>query len=100
MLGPCTDDVADFWSIGVILYELYTGANFRSVFPTGLLSHTPVIFNVAAGIQRDADIEDLISSLLRPNPMDRLGFKGLEGQKAARNHPFFKHWQWKLGSKS
>ena len=91
MLGLCMGDVADFWSLGVILYELYTGASFKAVFPKGLLTHTPVTFTCST---RDADLEDLVSLLLRPNPADRLGCGGIEGQKAVKGHPFFKQWQW------
>ena len=45
--GPATsvsEGVSDYWSIGVILYEIFTGADFATVFPTGIQTHTPIVF--------------------------------------------------------
>ena len=90
--------VEDWWSVGVVLFELYTGTNFCEMFPSGLLPHTPAKFEFSCRRSEDdpafaARLEDLISGFLKPLPEHRLGY-GPYGQKDVQTHEFFNGLDW------
>ena len=75
----------DFWSAGVIIYELATGKVFVDNYPSGLRMHTPVEFPETI----HPDLMSLLSMLLKPIPDMRIA-----SSKNIQQHPFFKHLTW------
>ena len=93
---------------GVILYELYVGERFAMLYPSGLLSHTPVQFDECELLEErrwrhntvelppskkeqffEESLQNLIINFLKPLPDDRL----CEEEKI-KNHSFFKGIDW------
>ncbi|XP_067941983.1 ribosomal protein S6 kinase-like 1 isoform X2 [Watersipora subatra] len=84
--GMCK--ASDYWSFGVLLYELLAGVSLGSVHPRGITSHT--ILHTPQHLSTEAD--HLLKQLLRCNPRERLGdAAGVEEIKA---HPFFQKIVW------
>ena len=82
---------ADWWSVGVILFELLTGWSFCSLFPSGLQSHTPLTWNNDPDLREgEAEFRDLITKLLQYLPEMRLS-----KSKDIKSHRFFVGINWK-----
>ncbi|KAK2567650.1 Ribosomal protein S6 kinase alpha-5 [Acropora cervicornis] len=91
------DKAVDWWSLGVLMYELLTGAspftvdgerNSQSEISKRILYNSPPM---PPDISRD--VMDLLLKLLQKDPKVRLGGKGAHEIKA---HPFFKTVDWDL----
>ncbi|XP_046341997.1 ribosomal protein S6 kinase alpha-5-like isoform X2 [Haliotis rufescens] len=89
------DFAVDWWSLGVLTYELLTGAspftvdgekNSQSEISKRILKCNPPIPSDFSG-----DAKDFILRLLTKDPLKRLGSQGAEGIK---KHPFFKGLNW------
>lgn len=98
--GPSGHDFAvDWWSVGVLTYELLTGAspftvegerNTQSEISRRILkSHPPIPDFLSSPVQ------DFIRKLLVKDPRKRLG-GGLGDATELKSHPFFKDINWKL----
>ncbi|MED6167267.1 hypothetical protein PIB30_001163 [Stylosanthes scabra] len=94
LLGMGHGATADWWSVGVILYELIVG------IPPFNAEHPQQIFDNI--INRDIqwpkvpeeisfEAYDLINKLLNENPVQRLG---ATGATEVKRHPFFKDINW------
>lgn len=94
LLGTEHGYTADWWSVGVILFEFITG------LPPFNAEHPQIIFDnilnrkipwpcVPEDMSEDA--ADLIDKLLTEDPNQRLGAKGAPEVKS---HPFFKDISW------
>ncbi|XP_027110474.1 probable serine/threonine protein kinase IRE isoform X1 [Coffea arabica] len=94
LLGMGHGATADWWSVGVILYELLVG------IPPFNAEHPQQIFNNI--MNRDIpwpkvpeemsyEAHDLIDKLLIESPVQRLG---ATGSKEVKAHPFFKDINW------
>lgn len=94
LLGMGHGVTADWWSVGVILFELLVG------IPPFNAAHPQKIFNNI--MNRDipwpkvpeemsSTAHDLIDKLLIDNPVQRLGSTGA---REVKNHPFFKDINW------
>ena len=85
---------------------MYVGDRFASLYPSGLLSHTPIQFDecdlltarkinateipTSKEEQRyEESLKMLISSFLKPLPKDRL-----QAEDDIKQHPFFKGVNW------
>jgi len=94
LLGHAYGNEIDWWSLGVVLFELFTGTNpfdakdFDSVLNNIL--HSQII--VPEYVPRDG--KELIEALLQRNPQKRMCF-GLTGSAEIQNHPFYKTIDWK-----
>lgn len=89
--------VVDFWTLGVLLYEMLTSLPpFYDEDVTVMykkILEDPLIFPN----DMDSVTKDLIGRLLNRDPVQRLGYHGVHEIK---NHPFFKDIDWdKLNSK-
>ncbi len=81
----------DWWSVGVLLFELSTGEYFSDLHPSGLRVHTPVEFPNDASVDRR--LSSFVSQLLHPLPEFRLG-AGTEGERDIKRHAYFKDVDW------
>ncbi|KAK7312074.1 hypothetical protein VNO77_35637 [Canavalia gladiata] len=94
LLGMGHGATADWWSVGVILYELLVGIPpFNSAHPLQIFDN---IINrdiqwpkVPEEISYEA--YDLMNKLLNENPVQRLG---ATGATEVKRHPFFKDINW------
>ncbi|KAL6847148.1 hypothetical protein ACP4OV_023001 [Aristida adscensionis] len=96
LLGMTHGPTADWWSVGVILFELLVG------IPPFNAEHPQIIFDNIMNreipwphIPEELSFEayDLIDKLLIENPVQRLGATGAGEVKA---HPFFKDINWDM----
>lgn len=79
----------DWWSFGVILYELITGRPLALCHPTGITAHTVLTFPSDASLEA----KDLLNKLIQYNPSERLG-SGIYGVEEIKSHPFFRTICW------
>ncbi|XP_049819509.1 ribosomal protein S6 kinase alpha-5 isoform X2 [Aethina tumida] len=91
------DIAVDWWSVGVLTYELLTGAspftvegerNTQQEISRRILKTTPPIPDSLG-----KDVSDFISKLLVKDPRKRLG-GGEEDAKELKRHAFFKDLDW------
>lgn len=94
LLGQPYGNAIDWWSLGVVMYELFTGMNpfdardFDTVL-NNILHSTIVIPDYLPSAARD-----LIGKLLQRNPQKRL-CSGPTGSAEIQNHIFFESVDWK-----
>lgn len=90
------NEAVDFWSLGVLLYELTTHTNPFSQESNGELAifskitsyGTPAFPRIPFPAIFPDDLLSLITDLLNPSPMERLGV-GLDGFSLLRKHKYF-----------
>ncbi|XP_053993385.1 cAMP-dependent protein kinase catalytic subunit alpha-like [Hylaeus volcanicus] len=93
LLGKGHNQAADWWTVGILIYELLTGhAPFQGDSVTEIykriLSHAlffPQGFNTEA--------KDLVTNLLNPNPQERLNFT-TNTSNDIRSHVWFSSIDW------
>ncbi|XP_062558731.1 ribosomal protein S6 kinase delta-1 [Armigeres subalbatus] len=64
---------SDFWSVGVLLFEMLTRKSFLSCHPAGILCYHDIQYPEGAEISDDA--RELLEGLLQPLPENRFDFK-------------------------
>ncbi|KAG7826718.1 hypothetical protein KL920_005320 [Ogataea angusta] len=91
LMGKGYTRVVDFWTLGVLLYEMLTSLppfydeDVNTMYRKIL--NDPLVFPA----EFDPDTKDLITRLLNRDPKKRLGYHGVEEIK---NHQFFKDIDW------
>jgi serine/threonine protein kinase len=94
LLGQAYGNAIDWWSLGVVLFELFTGMNpfdskdFDSVLNNIL--HSQIV--VPDYVPKEG--KELIEALLQRNPQKRL-CSGPTGSAEIQNHNFYKSIEWK-----
>ena len=90
LVSKSTTTEADWWSVGVLLFELLTGSSFYQIFPSGLMPHTPLYWTLDEQKSNDeeTDLKDLIANLVQTNPQMRLTSKQI------KEHRFFRGVNW------
>ncbi|CAK9295556.1 unnamed protein product [Gordionus sp. m RMFG-2023] len=84
---------ADWWSFGVLMFEMLTGSlPFQGADRNETMMQ---ILKAKLGMPQllSPNAQSLLRSLLKRNPVNRLGF-GLTGAQAIKDHPFFGHINW------
>ena len=90
------DKSADWWSFGVLLFEMLCGLppfyveNLDKMYE--LIKNSPIKFPKRITLQEDT--KDIIKKLLEKNPKKRLGSQG--GLEEIKKHPFFANVDWEL----
>jgi serine/threonine protein kinase len=82
---------SDFWSLGVILFELLCGRSFTSCHPGGLHTHLPLSIPNSDHISPEA--QSILKKLLQVSSRERLG-AGLAGIEELKSHTFFNGVDW------
>ncbi|XP_053669952.1 ribosomal protein S6 kinase delta-1 [Anopheles nili] len=77
---------SDFWSIGVIMFELLTKRTFFSCHPSGVFCYHEVQY--PEGIELSIETRELLEGLLQPDVERRLDFKEIIAS------PFFRTVDW------
>lgn len=96
------DVAADWWSVGVLAYELLTGASPFTVEGEKNSQHdiSQRILKAPVPVPNSvqSDVRDFILKLLVKEPRKRLG-GGINDAKEIKQHPFFKKIDWDLLAK-
>ncbi|KAG8443749.1 hypothetical protein GDO86_009068 [Hymenochirus boettgeri] len=79
----------DWWSLGALLFELFTRKALVECHPAGITTHT--VLHMPDYVSKEA--RSLIQQLLQFNPMERLG-AGVAGVEGIKSHPFFAGVDW------
>lgn len=92
LLGQGYSKVVDWWTLGVLLYEMLTGLPpyYDEDVPKMYKKILQEPLRFPDGFDRDA--KDLLIGLLSRDPKRRLGYGGAEEIK---RHPFFSQMSWK-----
>ncbi|XP_021109147.1 LOW QUALITY PROTEIN: ribosomal protein S6 kinase delta-1-like, partial [Heterocephalus glaber] len=90
-VGAITEETeaCDWWSLGVVLFELLTGKTLVECHPAGINTHTTL--NMPESVSEEA--RSLIQQLLQFNPLECLG-AGVAGVEDIKSHPFFTPVDW------
>ncbi|KFB40729.1 AGAP001909-PA-like protein [Anopheles sinensis] len=77
---------SDFWSVGVIMFEMLTKRKFVSCHPSGVFSYHEVQY--PEGVDLSDDAKELLEELLQPDVERRYDFKQIIAS------PFFRSVDW------
>lgn len=93
LLGQGYTKVVDWWTLGVLFYEMLTGLPPFFDQDTNTMYHKIVKDPLLFPADMDREAKSLIAGLLERDPAKRLGANGAAEIKA---HPFFNQIDWKF----
>ncbi|ETB62025.1 AGC protein kinase [Plasmodium yoelii 17X] len=84
---------ADWWSLGIMLYEMVTGHLPFNGESRDILFENIKYKKIKISNRLSPEIADLLKKLLQKNPQKRLG-SGITDAEEIKKHPFFKKINW------
>lgn len=97
--GKGHDKAIDWWSVGILLYEMLCGITpFRSGNKTELkrmITMQKLKFTKSADRYLSTEAKSLVRALLEKDPTKRLG-SGPSGNSSVKSHPFFRSINWEM----
>ncbi|KAI8074016.1 kinase-like domain-containing protein [Gongronella butleri] len=93
LLGQGYSKVVDWWTLGVLLYEMMTGLPPFYDENTNEMYRKILQDELRFPEDMSPEAQDLLTGLLTRDPHQRLGFHGPE---AIKSHPFFASIDWRL----
>ncbi|PIN14023.1 Ribosomal protein S6 kinase [Handroanthus impetiginosus] len=94
ILGKGQDKAADWWSVGILLYEMVTGKPPFTVGNRHKIQQKIIKDKVKLPAYLSSDIHSLLKGLLQKDPSKRLG-NGQKGSDEIKGHKWFKSINWK-----
>jgi len=96
ILGAGYGKAADWWSVGVVAYEIICGPLPFGEGCTDPLEVFREVLEKPLAVPRGTapEADDLLCGLLERPPEQRLGSSALQCQNEVRGHHFFEHLQW------
>jgi serine/threonine protein kinase len=85
----------DWWSLGALGYDLLTGSPPFTGNNNSKIQEKIVKQKLALPYYLSADAKDLLTRLLRKEPMKRLGYNMAKDMQTIRKHRFFRKIDWK-----
>lgn len=92
LLGQGYTKVVDYWTLGVLFYEMLTGLPPFYDQDTNAMYHKILKNPLVFPSDMDQEARSLLTGLLERDPKKRLGVNGASEIKA---HPFFRNIDWK-----
>eukprot|EP01104_Vermistella_antarctica_P015688 TRINITY_DN5203_c0_g1_i1.p1 TRINITY_DN5203_c0_g1~~TRINITY_DN5203_c0_g1_i1.p1 ORF type:complete len:554 (-),score=146.43 TRINITY_DN5203_c0_g1_i1:259-1920(-) len=92
--GDGYDKSADWWSVGVLLFDMLTGGPPFKHKNEGTLRKKILQDKIKVPAFLSSSVKSLLSKLLIKNPDKRLGSKASGGVAALKKHSFFKSINW------
>jgi len=94
LLGQPYGNAIDWWCLGVVLFELFTGMNPFDARDFDNVLNNILHCQIVIPEYVPAPAKELIEALLQRNPMKRM-CSGPTGSAEIQNHPFYKTIDWK-----
>ncbi|OZJ05863.1 hypothetical protein BZG36_00869 [Bifiguratus adelaidae] len=94
LLELAYDRTVDWWSLGIMLYDMLTGSPPFSATNRKKTQENVIKKKLVLPYYLSPDAKDLLTRLLRKNPNIRLGYGGAKGVQAIKQHRFFRKIDW------
>eukprot|EP01088_Endostelium_zonatum_P006722 TRINITY_DN18871_c0_g1_i1.p1 TRINITY_DN18871_c0_g1~~TRINITY_DN18871_c0_g1_i1.p1 ORF type:complete len:402 (-),score=86.56 TRINITY_DN18871_c0_g1_i1:77-1282(-) len=92
--GAGYDKSTDWWSVGVLLYDMMTGKTPFNGKDNGVIQKQILTKKITLPNYLSGEAHSIIKKFLERDPEKRLG-SGPNGMKNIQSHPYFKQTNWK-----